>query len=343
MPLMIESAPYRPSASLLRERRLQRGSRRDRGRRLRIGLVNNMPDSAVQATERQFSRLIESAAGDYDVRVTLVALDSVVREPIVREAMAETYRDGRQLRLSSPDAIIVTGAEPRAPRLPDEPYWDELTALLDWSRHGVKSALYSCLAAHAAAFHRDGIKRRRLLGKLSGVYESEVLVDHELTRGLKHTIAPHSRLNSLAECDLEFKGYLILTRSPEAGPDVFVRERDLLEVFWQGHPEYDRDTLAREYRRDMLRFLRGERPQAPRTPAHYFDPAALLRIEAAIANAGAADIEAVAAALDPEALSPATAIWRDAATGLMRNWLSAVARRKAQGQPAELATARWGG
>jgi homoserine O-succinyltransferase len=343
MPVMIESASFRPVSRALRERRLRRGSLRDRGRRLRIGLVNNMPDSALQATERQFSRLIESAAGEFDVRVTLVALDSVAREPIVREAMAETYRDPRQLRLSSPDAIIVTGAEPRAPRLPDEPYWDELTGLMDWSRHGVVSALYSCLAAHAAAYHRDGVVRRRLMHKLSGVYESEVVVDHELTRGLEHTVAPHSRFNALAECDLEFRGYLILTRSPEAGPDVFVRERDFLEVFWQGHPEYDRDTLAREYRRDMLRFLRGERPQAPRAPAHYFDPEALLRIEAAIANAGAADIEAVAAALKPEALSPAVAFWQDAAARLMRNWLTAVARRKSLGQPDEIPAVRWGG
>jgi homoserine O-succinyltransferase len=214
---------------------------------------------------------------------------------------------------------------------------------MDWSRRGVVSALYSCLAAHAAAHHRDGIARRKLVQKLSGVYESEVVYVHELTEGLTRTVAPHSRWNALAECDLEANGYLILTRSPEAGADLFVKERENLEVFWQGHPEYDRDTLAREYRRDMLRFLKGERPRPPNLPAHYFDAEALARIEAALADADASAIETVAAALGPMALSPATAFWREAAARLMRNWLGVIARRKSLGISSEFASARWGG
>ena len=343
MPLIIESASLAPPILNLRDRRESRGSIGERGRRLRIGLVNNMPDSALHATERQFAQLIEQASGDFDVRLTLVSLDSLPRDREVRAAISQTYRDARQLRFASPDAIVMTGAEPRAENLPDEPFWDELTALMDWSRGGVVSALYSCLAAHAAAYHRDGIVRRRLVQKLSGVYESEVVLAHEMTRGLTRTIAPHSRHNALAECDLDAKGYLTLTRSPEAGAEMFVREREILEVFWQGHPEYDRDTLAREYRRDMLRFLKGERPRAPKTPAHYFDVEALKRIQAALAGADSSALETVAAALNPEALSPATAFWREAATQLMRNWLGAIARRKSVGQFTEFATARWGG
>ena len=74
---------------------------------------------------------------------------------------------------------------------------------------------------------------------------------------------PHSRFNALAECDLEAKGYVTLTRSRYAGPDVFIKDEDLLEVFWQGHPEYDRDTLAREFRRDVLRYFNNEWPRPP--------------------------------------------------------------------------------
>jgi len=343
MPLLIESASLAPPVAKLSDRRLNRGTIRDRGRRLRIGLVNNMPDSALHATERQFAGLIEAASGDWDIRLTLVTLETLPRDPELRVAISETYRDPRQLRLASPDALIMTGAEPKAANLPDEPFWDELTALMDWSRGGGVSALYSCLAAHAAAYHRDGIVRRKLVQKLSGVYESEVVLAHELTEGLTRTLSPHSRHNALAECDLDAKGYLTLTRSPEAGADMFVKERGALEVFWQGHPEYDRDTLAREYRRDMLRFLKGERLRAPNAPAHYFDAEARARIQSALAGADASQIETVAAALSPEALSPATAFWREAATQLMRNWLGAVARRKSVGQSTEFATARWGG
>ncbi len=290
------------------------------------------------------SRLIEESAGEFDIRLTLVGLDAVPRGAEAREAMSERYRSARQLRASSPDAIIVTGAEPRAARLEEEPYWSELTSLIDWSRHGVISALYSCLAAHAAALHGAGIVRRRLWSKCSGVYESEVIVRHELTEGLTKTLTPHSRLNALAECDLEFKGYLILSRSSEAGADVVVREKDGLEVFWQGHPEYDRDTLAREFRRDMLRYLGGEREKAPHLPAHYFDAGARARIAAALERAAGADIEAVAAALSPEALSPAEAEWRGAAVTLTRNWLKAIARRRAEAwSAAEVNARRYGG
>jgi homoserine O-succinyltransferase len=343
MPLIIESASLAPPIASLRDRRESRGTIRDRGRRLRIGLVNNMPDSALHATARQFARLLEEASGEFDIRLTLASLESMPRDKEVRAAISETYRDGKKLRLASPDALVMTGAEPRAANLADEPFWGELTALMDWSRGGVVSTLYSCLAAHAAAYHRDGVLRRKLMQKLSGVYESKVVLGHELTQGLTHTVAPHSRHNALAECDLDANGYLTLTRSPEAGADVFVKERETLEVFWQGHPEYDCDTLAREYRRDMLRFVKGERPRAPNAPAHYFDAAALARIQMAIAGADSSAIETVAAALNPEALAPATAFWREAATQLMRNWLGAIARRKSLGQSTEFASARWGG
>ncbi len=63
------------------------------------------------------------------------------------------------------------------------------------------------------------------------------------------------------------KGYLTLTRAPGAGVDMFVKEWLALQVFLQGHPEYDADTLAREYRRDVGRFLAGERADAPAPPA----------------------------------------------------------------------------
>ena len=93
-----------------------------------------------------------------------------------------------------------------------------------------------------------------------------MVAKHELTEGLVDPKTPHSRFNALAECDLEAKGYVTLTRSRDAGPDVFIKDEDLLEVFWQGHPEYDRDTLAREFRRDVLRYLQ-RRMAAPAAAA----------------------------------------------------------------------------
>ena len=101
-----------------------------------------------------------------------------------------------------------------------------------------------------------------------------MVAKHELTEGLVDPKTPHSRFNALAERDLEAKGYLTLTRSRYAGPDVFIKDEDLLEVFWQGHPEYDRDTLAREFRRDVLRYFNNEWPRPPLPPHGYFDETA---------------------------------------------------------------------
>ena len=69
-------------------------------------------------------------------------------------------------------------------------------------------------------------------------------------------------------------GYQVLTRSPAAGVDTFVRQdASSLFLFFQGHPEYDAGALLSEFRRDVGRFLKGERDRYPAMPQHYFDAA----------------------------------------------------------------------
>ena len=122
-----------------------------------------MPDAALGATERQFAELVSEASGEFDVRLhSRRALETCPAPSETRAAMGESYRAPGELGYAALDAVIVTGAEPRAPDLTGEPYWGELTALIDWARRADVSTLYSCLAAHAAALHRDGILRRRV-------------------------------------------------------------------------------------------------------------------------------------------------------------------------------------
>ena len=123
--------------------------------RIEIGIVNNMPDAALVATERQFSRLIEQASGDLDINISLYTLESLPRQPGTLSAIGQTYRPARELRAHSPDALIVTGAEPHAPDLRDEPYWRELAGLAAWAQSHTISCLFSCLAAHAEVLRRD--------------------------------------------------------------------------------------------------------------------------------------------------------------------------------------------
>jgi len=138
--------------------------------------------------------LLDAGAGDFEIQLSLWTLESLDR--LVRDAArhAGAYRPARELRAATRDGLIVTGAEPRSPDLRQEPYWSELAALFDWSRARTVSTLLSCLAAHAAVLHRDGIQRRRLAAKCSGVFATEIVARHELVEGLgPASSTPHSR------------------------------------------------------------------------------------------------------------------------------------------------------
>src|SRR6202034_1497904 len=118
--------------------------------------------------------------------------------------------------------------------------------------------------------------------KLFGVFHCDVVGRHALTEGVRSRFpVPHSRYNDLPAAALNAAGYRVLSRSAATGADMFVgRDRGAsLFLFFQGHPEYDADSLAREYRRDVARFLRGERDNFPALPRSYFDEAASKLIE----------------------------------------------------------------
>jgi GMP synthase-like glutamine amidotransferase len=167
----------------------------------------------------------------------------------------------------------VTGTEPLAADLEDEPFWGSLTRVLEWAEEHTYSTILSCLAAHAGILHLDGIARRPLGDKRFGVFECVRASDHPLIAGAPGRLQmPHSRWNEIPEEALLACGYRVLTRSEDAGVDAFVKQRKSLFVFFQGHPEYEATTLLLEYRRDIGRFLRRERDGYPPMPHGYFDP-----------------------------------------------------------------------
>ncbi len=114
-----------------------------------VGLVNNMPDAALRATELQFARLLKASAGALDVRLRLFSLRSIPRSEDARARMAGFYDDAGFLQAANIDALIVTGAQPVTTDLRDEPYWAELAHLIDWAEIGTISTLFSCLAAQS--------------------------------------------------------------------------------------------------------------------------------------------------------------------------------------------------
>jgi homoserine O-succinyltransferase/O-acetyltransferase len=290
-----------------------------------IGLVNNMPDAALRATELQFARLLKEAAHDFDVRLHLFAMPEIPRGEVARSRMEGFYADVADLSDAGMDALIITGAEPRTEALDREPYWPALTRLIDWAESATISTLFSCLAAHAAVLHLDGIKRRPLPKKISGVFASLRAGEDSLLTGLPARIAtPHSRKNGLPESDLIARRYRILSRLTDSSADIFIREGRSRFVFLQGHPEYGAETLGREYLRDMARFRKGEGPR-PDIPENYFDRVTENALQAlAGREAKIGDYNNVVMAAVP------LQSWRIHALRLYANWITAIAAEKAR-------------
>jgi homoserine O-succinyltransferase len=295
-----------------------------------VGLVNNMGEGAFRDTEQQFVDLLNAAAGDIPVRLALYVLPSMPGAAEKKSIGGHRYLSTETLGMTRLDGLIVTGREPSTPSLRDEPYWQSFTAVLDWARDNTHSAVWSCLAAHAAVLHMDGIGRRKSLVKNFGLFECERDANHWLTYGLRprYTI-PHSRWNGVPREDLVAAGYEILAQTANSGVDTFVKKDKSVFVFFQGHPEYETDTLMREYRRDVGRFLRHEMENYPNMPLGYFSPATeeLLNVlrEEAILKRDREMLTRVAGALESAEIENT---WKPTAAHLYRNWLHALRANK---------------
>lgn len=292
---------------------------------LTIGLVNNMPDAALQATERQFMRLLRAAAGSNRIQLHCFSLPSVRRSQTAKWRVDRHYADIAELGRLHLDGLIVTGAEPNAATLPEEPFWRELADIVDWAEANTRSTIWSCLAAHAAVLHLDGVERRRIDTKCSGVYDCAKVTDHWLTEDVPSPLrVSHSRLNELRERDLSARGYQLLTTSAEAGVDMFAKALRSQFIFFQGHPEYDALSLEREYLRDISRYLAGERDSYPAFPAGYFDTETEDRLATFQKRASVERRPALSTELPDRTLRLENAAG-SAAAAIFRNWLGFLA------------------
>jgi homoserine O-succinyltransferase/O-acetyltransferase len=291
---------------------------------LRIALVNNMPDAALEDTELQFFELLSKAAGDLPITLQLFSLPDLPRADSGRAHLEKYYSSLDDLLSQRFDGAIITGTEPRRPDLREEPYWPALLELIRWAEENTSSTVLSCLAAHAGVLASDNIPRSPLSDKQFGVFEHQVLSQHPLTKGLGATMrVPHSRWNEVKADALESNGYEILTRSPNAGVDLFVKQRrNSLFVHFQGHPEYSARTLLKEFRRDIRRYLRQERETFPTQPHGYFDNEATNLLASFRENAEAERSDAIFSTF-PESKVAATIqnTWQPNAANVYRNWL----------------------
>jgi homoserine O-succinyltransferase len=315
--------------------RVQPGAReKPRGAALHIGLVNNMADAAMGPTEQQFLTLLEAAAGDTPVHVTFYALPEVERKPPGQRRVGSFYFGIEHLWEQEPelcpDGLIVTGREPLTPDLRDEAYWSSFTRVLSWAREHGRSTVWSCLATHAAVLALDGIERVRGRHKHFGIFTCERTGSHPLLAGAPTTLRlPHSRWNGVPAGQLAANGYQVLTRTSDGGVDTFVKQDSGLFVFFQGHPEYESETLMGEYRRDVGRYLRGEADNYPLLPRDYYDAGterSLREFEARARAAREGDLLGeVSAVLNAVRIHNT---WRNTAVLIYRNWLEHLCAQK---------------
>ncbi len=306
---------------------LERAKKQDI-RELHIGLLNMMPDAALTATEQQFIRLVGACNQIAQFFVYPFSIPELHRGAKAEEYISQYYSHFEELTDQGLDALIITGANVANPSLDQEAFWGPLIEVVRWAEDNVASILCSCLATHALVKHRHGIDRRRLPQKRWGVYQHRIRQPaHPLMKDINTRFdAPHSRYNEITRSQLEQAGLVVLAESPEAGVHLAVSPDQFRIVYFQGHPEYHANSLLKEYKREVCRYLNGELESAPPYPEHYFSVEAI--------KIAARFIEQADKATDngddlPEFPEKDLEVhvdntWRDTGKAILNNWLGLV-------------------
>jgi homoserine O-succinyltransferase len=164
------------------------------------------------------------------------------------------------------DGLIVTGAPVEHIPYEEVEYWYELKRIMNWSRNHVFSVFHICWGAGAGLYHHYGIEKHNLPKKISGIFPQKVIVEnHKLFKGFDDVfLAPHSRYTEILEEDILRNDKLKLLSTSDKSGVYIVSDKTERMFFITGHPEYDKDTIKREYERDL------QKGANPGIPYNYF-------------------------------------------------------------------------
>lgn len=231
-------------------------------RPLNLLILNLMPTKI--ATETQLLRKFSNTP--LQIQVELLQTISHDAQNVDRSHLEYFYTSYDQIKDKNYDGLVITGAPVENLDFETVDYWEELCQIMAWSKTHVHSTLHICWGAQAGLYYHYGIPKYALPQKLFGVFDHRVLKPSSpLFRGFDDRFyAPHSRHTEVLEEDIrKVPGLEVLAVSEEAG--VFaVKTEDSRQFFLLGHLEYDRNTLAQEYWRDVDRGLDIQ------VPRHYF-------------------------------------------------------------------------
>ena len=218
-------------------------------RPLKVAILNLMP--IKQDTELQLLRALSNTPLQIDV--TFVMASGHVSLNTSASHLNKFYVTFDQIKDNKYDGLIITGAPLENITFEEVDYWEEMCEIMDWAENNVTSTLHICWAAQAGFYHYYGIQKRQLSEKLFGIYEHKVHNRKEpLVRGFDDVfLAPHSRHTETPSSEIHAcKELTILAESEVAGVFLAIAEGGK-KVFLNGHPEYDRYTLDKEYHRDL--------------------------------------------------------------------------------------------
>ena len=299
-------------------------------RELRIGLLNMMPDSALRVTERQFLRMVGNSNKIVQKYVHLFTVPGLERNEETRAYIEQHYTTFDALRAEGLDALIITGANVANPALDEEPFWEPLEDVITWASEHVWSVLCSCLATYSLLRHFHGIDRVMLPSKRWRVYDHRVTrPGHPLLRDVNTRFdVPHSRHNDIDRAHFERAGLTVLAERADGGVHLAVSADQFRVVYFQGHPEYDINSLLKEYAREAQRWFAGERDGVPPYPEHYFSEAAAAVVERWWDAAHSARNDGAPFPNFPEqdVVQLLANTWGDSGKAFFNNWLGAVYR-----------------
>lgn len=296
-------------------------------RELHIGFLNLMPDAALEATERQFFRLIGESNRIAQFHLHPFSVETFARGEAAKAHIATYYETWEKIQQDGLDALIITGAnEETNPTLADENFWRPLNEVLAWAKDNVTSTICSCLASHAAVRQMYGQSSTYRDIKRWGVFPHRVLDrSHPLCMGMNTVFdVPHSRFSELSRAQFEDAGMRILVESPEVGVHVAVSPDGFQLICMQGHPEYDFHSLLKEYRREVGRFIAGERDDYPPILERYFNDMAKEKLIAFQNDVLSGKIKSLDLFPEKETELYLENTWCDSAKSMIGNWIGAV-------------------
>lgn len=293
-------------------------------RELHIGLLNMMPDAALEATERQFFRLVGESNPIAQFYVHPFTLPEIKRGEDAKAHIEKHYEPFEKLQEDGLDALIITGANISDPDLTKADFWDPLKLVIDWAWDNVTSTLCSCLATHAVMQFQYGQKRSPMEQKLWGVYHHRVLDrKHPLMRGVNTVFdVPHSRHNTISCEQFEKAGLSVLSATEDNHAHIAVSPDGFRHVLFQGHPEYEMVSLFKEYKREVMRFAAGERPDYPPYPENFINEEVAALMEQVKQSAESGQVEWP---MDDQNIRDLLEnSWADSARSIVGNWIGLV-------------------